>query len=171
MQCPRCQQKVVLHINQCPNCQQTLKPLILSQQIALSTQQRQALLNKILLPSSGLLAVVGLIAILSVAIKPVPVWTWLAVGLMIAATSFYLFRLARDWMSGHVQLQIDQLELLQTSTDRTGKHFYGTFGTIGKQQLQASHYERAIEGNYYLVTYSPQSKIVWELALVTREPA
>ncbi len=171
MQCPRCNQKVALQIHQCPNCQQVLQPLNVSQQIPLSTQQRQALINKILLPSAGLLFIVAMLTSVSLALKPAPIWAWLAVAVMIAVTWVYLIKLVRDLISGQVLVEIDQLLQLHVLSDRTGKHFYGDFSTLGKRQLQASHFERVIEGNSYVVTYSPQSKIVWELVLVARKRA
>jgi hypothetical protein len=171
MHCPRCYQKVDLHINQCPKCQHALKPLMLQQQVPLSSSQRHALLNKILLPSAGLLLVVVLRACLSFAIKPVTFWAWLGIAVMIAATGIYVLNLIRDLLSGSVTVQIAQLELLREYSDRSGKHFYGDFGTLGKLQLSKAQFDLASEGNYYSVTYSPHSKIVWELALVTREVA
>lgn len=171
MQCPRCRQKVAFHINQCPNCQQTLKPLIMSQQVALSEQQRQSLLNQFIKPIAALGFVAGILLVMSVIIKPVPGWAWLALGVMSAGTSIYVLNLVRDFKRGYVLVQIDQLELLQEFSDRSGKHFYGQFSTIGNYQLQQHHYERVIEGNYYVVTYSQHSKIIWELALVTRNIA
>ncbi|WP_110514731.1 hypothetical protein [Herpetosiphon llansteffanensis] len=171
MHCPRCHQTVALHINQCPNCQQTLKPLLFSQKLPLSSPQRHSLLNKILLPSAGLLLVVVLLASLSLAIKPVPLWTWLGVALMLAITGIYVLKLIRDLVSGSVTVHIAQLELLREYSDRSGKHYYGDFGTLGKLQLSKEHFDLAIEGNYYSVTYSPKSKTVWGLAPLSRERA
>ena len=168
MQCPRCQQNVALNVNRCPNCQQALKPLLFSQQIPLSSQQRQSLINKILLPSAGLLFVVLILASASVAIKPVTIWAWLGVAVMIAATSIYLLNLVRDLLSGYAQVQLDQLELLREYSDRSGKHFYGDFGVLGKLQLSKEHFDLAIEGNYYTVIYSPKSKTVWRLMSLSR---
>lgn len=171
MQCPRCQQKVALHINQCPNCNRMLKPLIMSQHIALSTQQHQGLRQHIVTLLVALLFLIGIIVTFHVALKEVSALIWPIIGLMIAVVGFYLVQLVRDWISGQVLVQIDQLQTLQEVRRRGGRRFYGDFSAIGSQQLQERHYERAIEGNYYLVTYSQHSKIVWELALVTRKIA
>ncbi|XSG74006.1 hypothetical protein ACP8Y2_17665 [Herpetosiphon llansteffanensis] len=171
MHCPRCRQKVALHINQCPNCQQTLKPLLFSQQLPLAPQQRQALINKILLPSACLLFVAIVLASLRFAINPVSLWAWLGVALMLALTAIYVLNLIRDLLSGSVTVHIDQLELLREYSDRSGTRFYGDFSALGKLQLSKEHFDLAIEGNYYSVTYSPKSKTVWGLAPLSRERA
>ncbi|MFD3162366.1 hypothetical protein [Herpetosiphon sp. NSE202] len=168
MHCPRCQQNVALNVNRCPNCQQALKPLLFSQQIPLSSPQRQSLINKILLPSAGLLFVAIVLASLSLAVRPVPIWTWLGVAVMVAFTSLYLSRLVGDLRSGYVQVQLDQLTLLGEYSNRSGKHYYAEFSAIGTQQLQKAQYDLAIEGNFYSITYSPNSKIIWELAPLSR---
>ncbi|KPL81925.1 hypothetical protein [Herpetosiphon geysericola] len=171
MHCPRCRQNVALTVNRCPNCQQAIKPLLLSQQIPLAPQQRQSLINKILLPSACLLFVAIVLASLRFAINPVSSWAWLGVTVMIAATSIYLLNLVRDLLSGFVTVQIAQLELLREYSNRAGTRFYGDFGVLGKLQLSKEHFDLAIEGNYYNVTYSPKSKTVWGLAPLSRELA
>jgi len=136
MQCPRCQQKVALHINQCPNCKRMLKPLIMRQHIALSTQQRQGLRQNIVTLLVALLFLIDIVVTFHVALKQVSGLIWPIIGLMIAVVGFYLVRLLRDWISGQVLVQIDQLQALQEVRRRGGRRFYGDFRAIGSQQLQ-----------------------------------
>ncbi|MFD3162367.1 hypothetical protein [Herpetosiphon sp. NSE202] len=175
MHCPRCQQKVDLHINQCPKCDCQLKPLILSQQIPLTPQLRQALRREIVVLSMwlGLLACTG--TILYVAIRHESrgwLLIWPIFGLIFALVGFALLSRGRDLLAGIAHVQIDQLlKLHYVRPSRQRGYLHGDFKLIGSQNLKLEHRGVAREGNYYVVTYSPRNKHVWELAKLRRELA
>ncbi len=174
MHCPRCQQKVDLHINQCPKCDRKLKPLILSQQIPLTPQLRQALRREIMVLSIalGLLACTGTILYFAI-MHEVRGWLliWPILGLIFAVVGFALRSRVRDLLAGIAHVQIDQLLELHYVRAKRRTRLYGDFKLIGNQHLKLEHGAVAREGNYYVVTYSPRTKNVWELAKLRREVA
>ncbi|KPL81926.1 hypothetical protein [Herpetosiphon geysericola] len=171
MHCPRCQQKVDLHINQCPKCKRKLKPLVLSQQIPLSAQQRQALRSEIITLGIALGFLVCIATILLFALKDVSGLIWPIFGLMLAVVGFYLLSRVRDLLGGIAHVQIDQLLELRYVRTRRKTRLYADFKLIGSQLLTMEDRDIAIEGNYYVVTYSQRNNNVWELAKLRREVA
>ncbi|WP_110514730.1 hypothetical protein [Herpetosiphon llansteffanensis] len=171
MHCPRCRQNVDLTINQCPKCKRKLKPLVLSQQIPLSKQQRQALRSEIVVLSIALGFLVCIATILYFALKGVSGLIWPIFGLMLAVVGFYWLSRVRDLLGGNAHVQIDQLLELRYVRTRRKTHLYGDFKLIGSQHLKMEHSDVAREGNYYVVTYSPRNNHVWELAKLQREVA
>lgn len=171
MQCPRCQQKVDLQINQCSKCNRKLKPLIISQQIPLSNQHRQALRSEIVVLSIALGFLVCITTILFFALTAVSGLIWPIFGLMIVVVGIYWLNRIRDLLGGHAQVQIDQLLKLRYVRSNRRNRLYGDFKLIGSQHLKMEHGDFAIEGNYYVVTYSLCNNHVWELAKLRREVA
>ncbi|MBM7845874.1 DUF308 domain-containing protein [Herpetosiphon giganteus] len=173
MHCPRCQQKVDLHINQCPKCDRKLKPLILSQQIPLTPQLRQALRREIVVFSIwlGLLACTGIILYFALRHESRG-WLliWPIFGLIVVLVGCALLSRVRDLLAGYAHVQIDQLlKLHYVRSSRQRGYLHGDFKLIGSQNLKLEHSGVAREGNYYVITHSPRDKNVWELAKLRRE--
>ena len=143
----------------------------MSQQIPLSNQHRQALRSEIITLSIALGFLICIATILFFALKAVSGLIWPIFGLMIVVVGFYWLNRIRDWLRGTAQVQIDQLRELRYVRTKRKTRLYADFKLIGSQQLKMEHGDFAIEGNYYVVTYSLRNNHVWELAKLSREVA
>ncbi|XSG74005.1 hypothetical protein ACP8Y2_17660 [Herpetosiphon llansteffanensis] len=171
MHCPACGKELALALNRCNHCRRKLKPLVLSQQISLSKQQRQALRSEIVVLSIALGFLVCTATILYFALKGVSGLIWPIFGLMLAVVGFYWLSRVRDLLGGIAHVQIDQLLELRYVRTRRKTRLYADFKLIGSQLLTMEDRDIAIEGNYYIVTYSQRNNHVWKLAKLRREVA
>jgi hypothetical protein len=97
---------------------------------------------------------------------PVPPLLYVIIVLVLAVTGFTAVRRSRDLITGSALVQVDLLNELRRSRSGQRRTPYGFFETLGKMRMLPSVYVPAQPGARYRVTYSPVSKIVWELEKV-----